>query len=417
MKVFQISTSDISGGAARAAYRLHKSLRALGVDTNMFVQEKLGDDHDIIGPMGKVEKGLSNIRPTLDLLPLYLVGKADKPISSAWLPDQLRKRLSIMNKDVIHLHWINKGFIQVDFIRKLSTPVVWTLHDMWPFTGGCHYDLDCGRYIDQCGVCPQLGSSKELDISRWIWWRKAHAWSNVDLTIVSPSRWMADCASKSSLFAKRRIKVIAYGVDLTRFRPINQSKAREWLGLPRNKKLVLYSAVKGVNNPYKGFKYIEPILEHLSNMGWKEQIELVVMGSSQLEGSQDLSLPSHYLGHLHDEISLAMVYGAVDLLLAPSIQDNLPITIMEAIACGTPCIAFEVGGMSDLIDHQGNGYLVEKFDVQEFSYGIDWILRNEERYTRLAQMARMKAVREFNLIDQAKQYIRLYKEVIEIPNP
>jgi glycosyltransferase involved in cell wall biosynthesis len=218
------------------------------------------------------------------------------------------------------------------------------------------------------------------------------------------------------LFAERRIEVIPHGLDLTRFRPINRRQAREWLGLPINKKLVLYSAVKGINNPYKGFKYIEPILDHLSIMGWKERMEMVVLGSSQQGSSQELSLPSHYLGHLHDEMSLAMVYGAADLLLAPSMRETLGLSIIEAIACGTPSIAFKVGGIPDLIDHKSNGYLVEKFDIQEFSYGIDWILRNEERYSRLSQYARKKAVQEFDIVDQAKTYIRLYKELMENPN-
>jgi glycosyltransferase involved in cell wall biosynthesis len=416
MKVLQLSTSDLGGGAARAAYRLHKQLRLLGVDSNMYVQEKLGDDQYIFGPNGKVEKGLSSIRPTLDLLPLYMLGKSDKTISSAWFPNRIYKRLSSVNADLIHLHWINRGFIQVSIMHHLSIPILWTFHDMWPFTGGCHYDLDCGRYMDQCGICPQIGSSRKSDISRWIWLRKTNAWQSKNICIVCPSKWMAECSAQSSLFAESRIEVIANGLDLARFRPIDRESARELIGLPQKKKLVLFSAIKGINNPHKGFKYIEPILYQLSTMMWKDKLELVVMGSSKPIDPQVESLPSHYLGHLNDEILLSIIYGAVDLLLVPSIQDNLPSTIMEAIACGTPCVAFNVGGISDVIDHQINGYLAEKFDVHDFAHGINWILENKERYSILSELARKKAIKDFDINKQATKYINFYNEVINTPS-
>jgi glycosyltransferase involved in cell wall biosynthesis len=413
MRVSLVSTSDIEGGAARAAYRLHKGLRATGVDSYMLVQDKIGSDPCVLGPKRKIDKGLSSLRPTLDLLPLYLIGKADKRISPAWAPDRLHRRIDDINPDLINLHWFNKGYMQIGTVSKLPTPLVWTLHDMWPFTGGCHYDLGCGRYTERCGACPQLESRKELDLTRWIWRRKERAWHQAEFTIVCPSRWLAECARRSSLLAHHRIEVIPNGLDVARFKPSDRGQARNWLGLPTDKKLLLFSAVSAITNFHKGFPDFKQATGVLAEKGWGDNVEIVILGSSEQQQAFDLPFRTHFMGYLHDSLSLSLVYGAVDVFVVSSVQDNLPNTVMEALACGTPCAGFSVGGIPEMIDHQENGYLVEDRSVDELAFGIHWILEDPQRWGKLTRAARDKALRCFDQEQQARRYLQLFEELME----
>jgi glycosyltransferase involved in cell wall biosynthesis len=296
---------------------------------------------------------------------------------------------------------------------RLPRPLVWTLHDMWAFTGGCHYDGSCGRYVESCGVCPRLSSSRQNDLSRWVWRRKRRAWKELDLTVVCPSRWLADCARHSSLLAGRRVEVIPYGLDLGRFRPLERRQAREWLGLEREKRLVLFSAIKARQNIHKGYQVFRQALQVLADKGWGEKLEAVVLGSAAPDGAPDLPLRTHYLGHFQDEVSLALVYAAADAFVLASQQDNLPNTLLESLACGTPCVAFDVGGVPEAVEHQATGFLAHAGDAQALARGVEWVLEDEGRWQRLCQASRIKAEREFDEASQAGRYLSLYEELVE----
>ena len=412
MRVAMVNTLEQRGGAAKAANRLHKGVQSLGVNSRMFVQEKISDDYSILGPSSKIARGIGSIRPTLDLLPQLLVKMQSDAFSIAWLPNPIVKQISRSGVDLVHLHWINKGFLPIQGLKSISQPILWTLHDMWAFTGGCHYDLGCRRYTERCGECPQIGKKRERDLSRWVWNRKNSSWRNLDFTIVCPSTWLANCVRESSLFGKRRIDVIAYGIDLARFRPIDRAIAREWLGLPKSKILLMFNAVHGTTNLFKGYQFLEEILANLEKLGWENLVELIVVGSSRPKNAKDLAFPIHYLGHIYDEISLALIYGATDLFLAPSIQDNLPNTIIESLACGTPCVAFSIGGIPDQIDHKINGYLAQAFDLKDFAQGIDWVIKDWERLNLLSINARKKAEKTYDIKVQAQLYLDLYREIL-----
>ncbi|MDP5337685.1 MAG: glycosyltransferase, partial [Nodularia sp. (in: cyanobacteria)] len=224
IKPLLINTNDIDGGAARAAYRLHQGLQKINIDSTMLVGNKTSDDITVLGANSKLDKGWAKIAPTLDSLPLkFYPQRNDKLIFSLqWLPDQLAAQIAQSNPDVINLHWINGGYLRIETLAKFKKPIVWTLHDMWAFTGGCHYSGGCDKYTKSCGACPQLGSQREGDISRWIWQRKAKAWENINLTIVTPSLWLADCARKSILFQNLRIEVIPNGLDTEVYKPIDK---------------------------------------------------------------------------------------------------------------------------------------------------------------------------------------------------
>jgi glycosyltransferase involved in cell wall biosynthesis len=413
LKVIHVSTTDIIGGAGRSAYRLHKELQALGINSRMLVQEKQSEDPSVLGPQNKVDKFVYLTRPTIDMLPLLLVGKGNKPISTAWAPSWLAKRLRSLEGDITHLHWVGKGFLRIEVIKTISGPILWTLRDMWPMTGGCHHDFGCGRYEEHCGLCPRLESNHEVDLSRWIWQRKARAWRKKEFVIVCPSRWMADRARRSSLFRERRIEVIANGLDLDRFRPLDCQQTRDWLGLPRDKKLILFGALRPLESSFKGFPIFQQATQILADMGWRDRLEIVILGASRPLNVPDLAFKTHYIGHLRDELSLALVYGAMDVFAAPSIQDNLPSTVMEALACGTPCVGSNVGGIPEMIEQEVNGYLSAVSDAHSLAYGLNWILEDQERWHRLSQAARAKATRDFDQERQAKRYIGLYEELID----
>ena len=413
IKPLLISTHDIDGGAARAAYRLHKGLQSINVGSQMLVQNKQSDDYTVIAPESKVSKGIGILKPTLDSLPLQLYPQRDHKLrfSPQWLPDKLDVKVAQINPDVINLHWINGGYLKIETIAKFNKPIVWTLHDMWAFTGGCHYNGECMNYINSCGTCPQLHSNKEKDLSRWIWQRKAKAWENLNLTIVTPSHWLAKCAASSSLLKDTRIEVIPNGLDTKQYKPIEKSLARSILGFPQNKQLILFGAMSATSDPRKGFNLLQSALQKLSQSGWGEQVELVVFGSSQPKNPTELGLKSHYLGRLNDDISLSLVYAAADVFIAPSVQDNLPNTVMESLACGTPCVAFDIGGMPDMIDHQQNGYLSKPFDIDDLARGIAWVLEDEERLQKLGVNGREKVEQNFTVEIQANSYMSLYNEL------
>jgi len=412
IKPLLISSSDINGGAARAAYRLHRGLQSINVSSQMLVQNKESDDYTVIAPASKLSKGIGKLKPTLDALPLQLYPQRDRSVYSVqYLPDQLAAKVAQINPDVINLHWINFGYLQIETLAKFKKPIIWTLHDMWAFTGGCHYNGDCMNYVNSCGACPQLHSNTEKDLSRWVWRRKSKAWQDLNLTIVTPSHWLADCARKSSLFQNLRVEVIANGLDAQVYKPIDQAIARNLLNLSLDKKLVLFGAMNSTRNKRKGFHLLEPALQKLSEDEKLENVELVILGASRPSEVPNLGFPIHYLGRLNDDIALALLYSAADVFLAPSVQDNLPNTVMESLACGTPCVAFDIGGMSDMIQHQQNGYLAKPFDVNDLAKGITWVLEDEERLKKLGSNSRDKVEQKFTLEIQANNYLSVYNYI------
>lgn len=411
MNVLLINTSDISGGASRSAYRLHKGLQIIGVSSQLLVQEKYSHNKTVLAPKLRLSQGIARAKLTFDALPLKLYPQRDTTtFSLQWLPDRVQARATQTAPDIINLHWISGAFVQIETIAKLKRPLVWTLHDMWAFTGGCHYSGDCDRYTELCGACPQLGSSKNWDISRWIWQRKTKAWKNLNLTIVTPSSWLAQCVKASSLFRDRRVEVIPYGLDTQKYRPMNQKVARELLNLPDDKQLLLFGALQATGDQRKGFHLLKPALDELSANGWNNKLELVVFGADKAD-STNFGFKSHYLGTLNDDLSLALAYSAADVFIAPSVQDNLPNTVMEAIACGIPCVAFHIGGMPDMIEHQKNGYLAQPYKIEDLAQGIAWVLENKERHQKLSYRAREKAEQEFTLEIQASRYLSLFKSL------
>ncbi|MCC5663580.1 glycosyltransferase family 4 protein [Nostoc sp. CHAB 5784] len=416
MKPLLVNTYDPKGGAgaARAAYRLHQELLRLEIDSQMLIQDKRIADSTVVSSPNKVAKAMWKARPMLDALPLELYRNMPRnPVffRLQWLPNTVTSQIAKLDPDIINLHWICDGFIPIEALAKFNKPIVWTFHDTWAFTGGCCYSLGCDRYTKSCGNCPQLGSNHSWDFSRWVWHRKTKAWQNLKLTIVSPSNWLAECAKSSSLFSNSDIRVIPNGLDISTYKPTERQIARNLLNLPQNKQLLLFGAINGTSNPRKGFHLLQSALQKLSQSEWKDQIELIVFGSSQPEDPVDLGFKVHYLGKVDDEKKLALLYSSADVMIVPSIEDNLPLTACESLCCGTPVVSFDSTGLKDIVEHQKNGYRAQCFSRDDLANGIIWVIENKERHQKLCDRAREKAEQEFAIELQADRYLSLFEEM------
>ena len=411
MKVLHLSTSDIIGGAARAAYRLHRGLIDNGVNSHMVVQYKISNDYEVYGPQTNIYKALSFIRPTIDHFPKLFFSRRSKTFFHLqWLPNRLIHKINRLNPDIIHLHWICRGFINISSLSRFKIPIVWTLHDNWPFTGGCHYTDGCNRYIHSCGTCPILCSNKKWDLSNWTWKRKLKAWKNIKFQLIAPCRWMKAQATKSSLFKKTPCNVIPNGIDTARFKPTDQKFARKLLSLPYDKTLVLFGAMDARSDSRKGFQYLLPALQLLAANDHENKIELVVFGAESASMKTLMGQNIHYIGTLRDEISIALVYAACDVFVAPSREDNLPNTVVEATGCGIPSVAFDVGGLTDLIVHKNTGYLAKPHSVEDLAKGINWVLASRERKAILSANARRRAVTHFDIHRIVDLHLELYNK-------
>jgi glycosyltransferase involved in cell wall biosynthesis len=413
LKVAILSTYDNLWGAARATYRLHQAFRQSGIDSTMIVGYKSTDDFTVQASQSAIAKARARLAPILDALPETVYTRRNRSdFSVQWLPDQVIYNPLKASFDIIHVHWICDGFLRIETLAKLKAPIVLTLHDMWTFTGGCHYSGECKRYTESCGKCPQLASNQSLDLSRWIWQRKATAWKELNITLVSPSKWLADCARCSSLFKHLRVETIPNGIDTTRFKPLDKHLARNILNLPQEKKLITFGAANAISSPRKGFHLLQESLLKLSETRWADSVELLVFGQSQPEDEIKLGFKTHYLGIVHDEVTLSLVYACSDIFVAPSIQDNLPNTVVEALACGIPCVAFDIGGLSDLIHHYKNGYLAQPFSTDDLCKGIVWVIEDSERHHSLSIYAARKAEEKFDYPQITEQYKKLFNNVL-----
>ena len=413
MNILFLNAWDHEGGAARAAFRLLKGVQQFGFDARMLVKKKTLTDPSIIGPRTRVDRMMAYIRPILENYYIKRYpGWNGLTYSPALFFDRLQHQASAVNPDIIHLHWVGDGFLKIETLPGFKRPLVWTIHDSWPFTGGCHIPFKCTRYRQSCGACPTLGSSEENDLSSRVWRRKRDSWRDLHLTVVSPSRWLADCARSSSLLQEASIRVIPNGLDLHVYRPVAKDVAREALSLPKDKKLILFGGIQGISDRNKGFHLLEAALHKVAGARLYSDVELLVFGSLEPESPPELRLKANYLGWLHDDMSIALLYAAADVFVVPSIQENLPNTIMEALACGTPCVAFNQGGVPDLIEHERNGYLAEPYDAADLAHGIIWVLQDDMRWQTLSHRSRQNAEKKFSLDDIVKRYVALYEEML-----
>jgi glycosyltransferase involved in cell wall biosynthesis len=322
--------------------------------------------------------------------------------------------------NVVNLHWI-AGF--VDYQGFFSTipervRIFWRLSDMNALTGGCHFDHGCGRHTAGCGACPQLGSTDARDLSHQIWHRKQAVFSRLEperLHIIALNRWMAKIVSQNPLLGKFPVTIIPNGVDTNVFAPHDIRFARAALGIPQDRQVVLFAA-DVVANRRKGFALLAQALNELHDF---QRLFLVSVGASTLRIQTDT--PHLHLGHVDNDGLLSLIYSAADIYVIPSLQDNLPNTVLEAMACGTPVIGFDVGGIPDMVRPGITGLLVPAGDVMGLSGAISELLRCPDKRAAMAVDCRRIAVDEYGQEMQVRRYLELYREAVtatsKIPLP
>lgn len=409
MKVLHLSTTDKIGGAGIAAYRLHTALQRISIESHMLVLRKVSSDpavHRISSYFNRwqrLKRRYATYQHEGQLTQYTRVSN-----SSYWSlnnsPYPIADVVNTFDADIVQLHWIGDNYLPIQELAKINKPIVWTLHDMWTITGGCHYSGDCHKYQTGCGQCPQLVNSQGEDITTAIIQRKFRDWTSTPSTIITPSNWLADCVKSSYIFADKSLRVIPNPIDTTNFKPIETMSARHAFNLPSDKNLILFGAFGGTHDPRKGFLYLRDALQQLPE---SNNIELVVFGS-QHPLDLSVNLPVHQIGRLQDEVSLSLLYSACDVFVAPSLQDNLPNTILEALACGTPCIAFNTGGIPDLITHKQNGYLAKPYVIDDLTNGILWTMNQTWQPGQIHQ----KIADHYASHHIAEQYKKLYQSII-----
>lgn len=359
MRILMLAVRDLAGGAHRSAFRLHRALRKAGVDVTLAVMAKSSSD-PFVHELQADERGwLRRGRGFLDRVPAACLVRNDEPISLGLQSVRLDRLVNRFRPDALHLHWVNGGMVSVEAIARCPVPAVWTLHDMWTFTGGCHYSGDCNGFVESCEVCPKI---RDLPVVRratkWVHDRKRRGWSKNPLHAIAPSRWMAGMAQRSSLFRNAEIATIGYCIDPAVYNPTARAESRRRLGLATDERAILFV---NADQPRKGALIIGEVLARLrSSDGWKTARFMFAGGMPPgvaMSDAQVMPLPA-----THDESAMAAYYAAADALVLPSYEDNLPNVIIEALACGTPVVAFPSGGISEMVTPGRNGLLTNASD-------------------------------------------------------
>ncbi len=418
MKVIHISSSDLSGGAAIAAFRINKALNKIGVNSRLLVQQKSSDD-DLVKTIisNKKDKVKYFFRFFLDeLLIRTLTVKERGRFSVPYFGGNVATEQIVYDADIINLHWVNGGFLSLNslsLLGKLNKPIVWTLHDMWAFTGGCHYNLECLKFVDQCNNCPSLKLRTGNDLSSKIFNSKKNIYSNLNLTIATCSNWLAEEAKRSTLLKGRKAITISNPIDTKIYMPIEQKIAQGKLNLSQDRFYLLIGAMN-LKDKRKGFRFLVEALKyiHKNYKEFNEKIEILTFGKLDRYLKREIPYKKHQLGKINNEKDLVYLYNSADLYIAPSLQDNLPNTVLESISCGTPVVAFKVGGITDMITHNENGYLAELKSSKDLANGIVKLLSDSELLKEMGNKCRQKTIKQFEESKVANQYLNLYQELL-----
>ena len=416
MRVLIVNTSERIGGAAIAAGRLVEALKNNGIKAKMLVREKQTDRLSVIGLKKNGwrvwqfiwERVLIWKENRFKKHNLFAVDIANTGTDITAIPE-------FQAADIIHLHWINQGMLSLNDIRKIlqsGKPVVWTMHDMWPCTGICHHARKCDKYHQECHHCPYIykGGGKK-DLSNQVFKKKKEIYQLAPVTFVTCSRWLKDRAFQSALLNGHTIIDIPNPINTGLFKPQDSLTARNRTGLPTDKKLILFGSVK-VTDKRKGIDYFVECCKLLSEKypEMKEELGVVVYGKNSEQLKSLIPFQVYPLNFINTDKDLVNVYNAVDLYVTPSLEENLPTTIMEAMSCGVPCVGFNVGGIPEMIDHLHNGYVAEYKSAEDLANGVIWTL-NESEYRTLSEEACRKAVSNYSESIIAKKYIDVYNKI------
>ena len=418
MRVLIINTSERIGGAAIAANRLMDALRNNGIQAKMLVRDKQTDNITVIS----LKKSLWSIWQFV--WERIVIWKANHfkqhnlfAVDIANTGTDITTYPEFKEADIIHLHWVNQGMLSLKDLKKIlqsGKPIVWTMHDMWPCTGICHHARECDKYHKECHHCPYLynGGAKK-DLSHQTFKKKKELYQLSPITFITCSQWLKERAGQSALLDQHPIVHIPNPIKTNLFTPRNKVEARQKCNLPTDKKLILFGSVK-ITDKRKGIDYFiesckilaEKHPELVNNLG------VAVYGKESEQLKSLVPFQVYALDYISNEKELVNVYNAVDLYVTPSLEENLPNTIMEAMACGIPCVGFNVGGIPEMIDHLHNGYVADYKSAEDFANGIHWTL-SESEYQSLSEEARRKVTSSYSENTIAKKYIEVYNKIID----
>ncbi len=420
MKVVHINKGDCGGGANVAAHRISSALRKAGVDSTMLVENKKTKDPYVFSTSerhcDKISDFAHFVGERLYILPRERYYTMRYNFSIANFGRDISDFPLVREADIIHLHWVNQGFLSIKSLKTLASlgkPIVWTLHDMWPFTGGCHYAGTCLEFNEHCGYCPFLRNPDKTDLSVQQYKAKKELYSSMNLTVVSCSQWLNSLASCSALLSKKHCVSIPNPIDTSVFSPFDKMECRRQLGLPLDKKLVLFGAAK-VTDIRKGFRYLEEALRIISDSFplIAKEMELIIFGRVKGNG---INIPSgfktHNLDFIHDTQTLVKLYNAADVFVLPSLQDNLPNTVVESLACGTPVVGFRIGGVPEMVVHEKTGYLAEVKNSLSLANGIYATMFMDSNKQRQAIVEHARSL--FGEDAVAQQYIKVYQDALK----
>jgi len=410
IKVLHLVSGELNGGAARGAYWLHQAQQLAGIDSVLMTNARnnLGDSSVICVAKSFWGRLKFILLPRLaGLLKLIYKDRKNFIFNTGLDGYDFTKHPAYKAADIVHLHWIN-GLVSMRTLRKVKKPIVWTIRDMWPLTGGCHYAMNCDKYRVGCGNCPQLGSQYKYDLSYFIIANKRKNLSK-KIQIVGISEWLSSCAKVSYLYRDFKIETIFNNIDTNQFFPVPKANARDILGLPSNKKIILVGA-NSVTDFYKGYDLFIKSIELLD----VSDIHVVIFGNTDVAALAQITASVTNLGHLSDIISLRLAYSAADVFVAPSRQEAFGKTLVEAMACGTPVVCFDATGPKDIVTHHATGYKAKPFETTDLAAGIRWVIdQPQEKFEQLCQHARQRAVAVFGATVAAEKYNKIYRALLE----
>ena len=379
MKIIHISTSDKIGGAALAANRLNDAFNQTNDTSKLIVLNESTVNKDVISIAKGKKKYISKLKQIVTESIKRRILNPQYTLSLGMCGYDLCEIKEIREADVIYIHWTGFGFLSIKGLAKilnLNKPTIIFMHDMWFITGGCHHSFECELFKSHCLQCSKIGNKKFKNIASITFkLKQKYLTKYKNLHIVTPSNWLADCVRQSALFKSNNIKVIPNLIDTNSFKPIDKQVAREILNLPKDKQIILFGANGGKSDKYKGWDYLVSAISQIE----RDDIIIALFGGNISEDDQkQLKYPIYSFGYLHDEYSTMLLYNAADIFVMPSLAENFPNTILESLACGTPVVGFNVGGIPDLIKHQQTGYLVQYKDSNDLTTGINWILNHKD---------------------------------------
>lgn len=401
MRVAHFVTIDY-GGAYRAAVRIHSAMQEQGCDSILCCRTISDRAHTGVELVStKTQKLISKAKNGLNLL----LSSGDVVIDQ--FGTEICSKKEFQEADIVVLHWIN-SFISVSEVSRLAKqgkPIMWVMHDMWPFTGGCHYDKYCRKYESSCGRCPIIKSKIEKDKTYYALRKKCDSYRKQGIVFVSPSRWLQDCAKKSTILRGEKIIRITNPISVDIYKNRGKSEARKRWEISTSKKVILFGAVNATQDSNKGYYSLMKALDQLD----KTKYAIVVFGNDK-EILDDHGFDMKAVGVVNDEIMLSYLYSAADVFVAPSDQDNYPNTVLEALSCETPVTAFNIGGMPDLIEHERSGYLANFRDPVDLAQGIEYCA---EHCSELGAYARYTVMKNNSYDVVGKSYVELCRKMLK----